>query len=285
MKSPLVTLEHVSYQYGDGTMALNDINLSIEQGKKIALIGNNGAGKSTLFLLLNGIIKPSKGTITFKGKKITYNRKEIKQLRQRVGIVFQNPDSQLFSSSVYDDIMFGPKNLGLPLDLVKQKVQEVMRLTETESLKDKPPHFLSIGQKKRVSIAGVMAMEPELMILDEPTAGLDPYYSRKIMELLGTLHSPDRTIILSTHNVDLAYEWADEVIVLHDGEILCQGAPYDVFQQINVLQKSHLEKPWVMEVYEKLLETTGVASTTYPSTKAEFFEMMNKLLGNNPPSK
>ncbi|PGT84403.1 MULTISPECIES: energy-coupling factor ABC transporter ATP-binding protein [Bacillaceae] len=285
MLLPLVTLEHVSYQYGDGTMALNDITFSIEQGKKIALIGNNGAGKSTLFLLLNGIIKPSKGFITYKGKKINYNRKEIKQLRQRVGIVFQNPDSQLFSSSVYEDIMFGPKNLGLPLDLVKQKVQEVMLLTETESLKDKPPHFLSIGQKKRVSIAGVIAMEPELMILDEPTAGLDPYYSRKIMELLGTLHNRDRTIILSTHNVDLAYEWADEVIVLHDGEILSQGEPNDVFQQINVLQKSHLEKPWMMEVYEKLIESTGLTSSTYPSTKTELFDLMSKLLADKTPSK
>lgn len=277
MNSPIFSFEHVSYNYTDGTMALKNINLSIEYGKKIALVGNNGAGKSTLFLLLNGIIKPTNGEVLYKGRKLFYNRKDIRELRQQVGIVFQNPDSQLFSSSVYEDIRFGPKNLGLSPEHVKQRVHEVMMLTETDTLKDKPPHFLSIGQKKRVSIAGILAMDPELMVLDEPTAGLDPYYSRKIMDLLATLHHENRTIILSTHNVDLAYEWADEVIVLHNGEIMTQGPPFNVFQQTELIQKSHLEQPWVLEVFNKLKEVNALSKTECPASKEELFDLIKKL--------
>lgn len=277
MTTSIFTLEHISYQYADGTMALKDISLSFERGKKIALIGNNGAGKSTLFLLLNGILKPTSGTISFKGKKLSYSRKEIKELRQQVGIVFQNPDSQLFSSSVYEDIKFGPKNLGLPVERVNEIVDEVMKLTETESLKDKPPHFLSIGQKKRVSIAGIIAMNPELMVLDEPTAGLDPYYSKNIMTLLADIHNENRTIVLSTHNVDLAYEWADEIIVLHNGEMISRGTPSEVFQQNEVLQKSHLHQPWVMEVFHKMVEASNNLEMDYPKSKLELFEIMDEL--------
>ncbi|MBO1511394.1 energy-coupling factor ABC transporter ATP-binding protein [Metabacillus bambusae] len=275
MKTPIFTFENITYQYADGTVALKDLTLSIDTGKKIALIGNNGAGKSTFFLLLNGIIKPTKGTILFHGKNLAYSRKEIRKLRQQVGIVFQNPDSQLFSSSVYEDIRFGPKNLGLSPERVKKTVDEVMKRTEIEALRDKPPHFLSIGQKKRVAIAGILVMEPELMVLDEPTAGLDPYYSKKIVDLLSEIHHKDRTIILSTHNVDLAYEWADEVIVLNDGELISKGTPWEVFQQKKVIQQSHLEQPWVVEVYDKLIEATILSNTLpYPTSKKELFELL-----------
>lgn len=141
MSEQIITFEQVSYQYADGTMALNQINLSIEKGKKIALLGNNGAGKSTLFLLMNGILKPTSGSILYNGKKLTYKRKEIQRLRQQVGIVFQNSETQLFSSTVYEDIKFGPKNLNLPTEEVERRVKEVITLTETESLKDKPLTF------------------------------------------------------------------------------------------------------------------------------------------------
>ncbi|RBW67874.1 energy-coupling factor ABC transporter ATP-binding protein [Bacillus taeanensis] len=275
MKSPILSFEHLSYKYADGTVALKDINLSINHGKKIALIGNNGAGKSTMFLLLNGIIKPTKGTVLYKGKMLSYTRKEIRELRQQVGIVFQNPDSQLFSSSVYEDIKFGPKNLGLSPEKVKQTVEDAMKLTETESLKDKPPHFLSIGQKKRVAIAGIIAMNPEIMVLDEPTAGLDPYYSKKIMKLLDSIHHESRTIILSTHNVDFAYEWADEVIVLNNGTILSHGSPVEVFQNVKAVRQSHLEQPWVMEVYDQLKELNDFQGVSYPKSKKELLERMS----------
>ncbi|WP_147533548.1 energy-coupling factor ABC transporter ATP-binding protein [Bacillus marasmi] len=274
MMSPILSLKNITYQYPDGTIALNDISLSLDPGKKIALIGNNGAGKSTLFLLLNGILKPTSGNLIFNGEKLTYKRKEIKLLRKLVGIVFQNPETQLFSSSIYEDIKFGPKNLGLSQLELEKVVQDAMVLTETEALKDKPPHFLSIGQKKRVAIAGIIAMNPRLMILDEPTAGLDPYYSKKIMSLLEDIHNKNRTIILSTHNVDLAYEWADEIIVLHDGKIIEQGAPCEVFQNEAAIKLSHLEKPWVIEVFEKLQDGLGPQNQQYPKSKQELFKML-----------
>jgi cobalt/nickel transport system ATP-binding protein len=273
MSEPIIKFEQVSYQYADGTMALNQINLSIEKGKKIALLGNNGAGKSTLFLLLNAILKPTSGSILYSGKKLTYKRKEIKQLRQKVGIVFQNSETQLFSSSVYEDIKYGPKNLNLPSEEIERRVKEVITLTETEALKDKPPHFLSIGQKKRVAIAGIVAMDPELMVLDEPTAGLDPYYSKRMLDILEKIHHRNRTILLSTHNVDLAYEWADEVIILNNGHLLAQGTPVEVFNKREILEKSHLQKPWIMEVFEKF-QRTDFSNKKYPRSKAELFEMM-----------
>ncbi|KKI90921.1 cobalt ABC transporter ATPase [Bacillus sp. SA1-12] len=257
-------------------MALNQINLSIEKGKKIALLGNNGAGKSTLFLLMNGILKPTSGSIFYRGKKLTYKRKEIQQLRQQVGIVFQNSETQLFSSSVYEDIKYGPKNLHLPIEEIERRVKEVITLTETESLKDKPPHFLSIGQKKRVAIAGIVAIDPELMVLDEPTAGLDPYYSKRTMEILGKINHRNRTVLLSTHDVDLAYEWADEVIILNNGHLLAQGIPVEVFNQREILEKSHLQKPWMMEVFERL-QGTNLSNKKYPRSKAELFEMMESI--------
>jgi cobalt/nickel transport system ATP-binding protein len=160
---------------------------------------------------------------------------------------------------------------------LEKTVHEAMILTETESLKDKPPHFLSIGQKKRVAIAGIIAMNPELMILDEPTAGLDPYYSKKIMQLLHNLDHENRTILLSTHNVDLAYEWADEVIILNNGKIIAQGSPVEVFQNTEAIQQSHIEKPWIMEIFEHLAETKVFSQKNYPTSKKELFEMMSNI--------
>lgn len=274
MNTPILTFEKVSYKYSDGTVALKDITLSIEKGKKIALLGNNGAGKSTLFLLFNGILKATNGQIKYKGNHLSYKRHELRQLRKQVGIVFQNPDAQLFSSSVHEDIKFGPNNLGLSREEVEQAVNQAMALTDTESLKDKPPHFLSIGQKKRVAIAGIVAMSPELMVLDEPTAGLDPYYARKIMDVLENVRKKDQTVILSTHDVNLAFEWADEVILMNDGQIAAKGNPIDVFKNVNVITHCHLEQPWVMEVYEKFRQTTDSNHTTYPRTKNELLEIM-----------
>jgi cobalt/nickel transport system ATP-binding protein len=163
----------------------------------------------------------------------------------------QNSETQLFSSCVYEDIKFGPKNLNLPTEEIERRVKKVITLTETELLKDKPPHFLSMGQKKRAAIAGIVAINPELMVLDEPTDGLDPYYSNRIMEILDKMNHRNRTILLSTHNVDLAYEWADEIIILNNGHLLAQGTPIEVFNKKEILEKSHLQKPWIIEVFEK----------------------------------
>ncbi|RFU64513.1 ATP-binding cassette domain-containing protein [Peribacillus saganii] len=275
MDVPIIELDSVSYQYPDHTKALNNVCLTIERGRKIALLGNNGAGKSTLLLHLNAILKPTSGQLRFKGSVISYRRNEIRILRKLVGIVFQDPDSQLFSSSVYEDIQYGPRNLGLSEEKVKKAADAAIGMTETENIKDKPPHFLSLGQKKRVAIAGILAMEPELLILDEPTAGLDPYYANKIMAVLEDIHNEDRSIIISTHDVNLAYEWADEVWIMNAGEIIAKGCPTVVFQDERILRKSHLEKPWIIDVFDSVQEQ--LKNGAYPRTRKELLERIAKL--------
>lgn len=276
MTNVLLEIENLSHQYPDGTMALQSVSLTIEKGKKIALLGNNGAGKSTLFLHLNAILQPTSGKMYYKGKPFTYKRKEKQKLRADVGVVFQDPETQLFSSSVYDDIQYGPLNMGLPKEQVEKAVQRAMELTETESLKDKPPHFLSIGQKKRAAIATVLSMNPSLLILDEPTAGLDPYYSNKILHILDEVSSEERTIIISTHDIDFAFEWADEIWVISGGRLIAQDFPVQVFQNKEVLEKSHLRLPWVLEVFEQM---AGQADSMQPpNSKEELFALLHELL-------
>ncbi|MEP9405356.1 ATP-binding cassette domain-containing protein [Peribacillus frigoritolerans] len=273
MDEHIFHIEGLTHQFADGTFALKGLSLTIQQGKKIALLGNNGAGKSTLFLHLNGLLQPTAGKIRFKGKKMKYDRKALLSLRKQVGIVFQDPDSQLFSANVQQDISFGPMNLGLDRNAVQEKVNWAMAETEVTELKERPTHFLSLGQKKRVAIAGVLAMEPDVWLLDEPTAGLDPYFSRQIMNLLDSIHDPEKTIILSTHDVNLAYQWADEVVVMNDGKVIYQGDPVSVFHDEDVLLQAHLEKPWVFEMFQALLQSRNLAERDlFPRTKEELLQ-------------
>ncbi|MET1178649.1 ATP-binding cassette domain-containing protein [Peribacillus simplex] len=275
MDEHIFHIEGLTHQFADGTFALNDLSLTIQHGKKIALLGNNGAGKSTLFLHLNGLLQPTAGKIRFKGKKMKYDRKALLSLRKQVGIVFQDPDSQLFSANVQQDISFGPMNLGWDRKAVQEKVNWAMAETEITELKDRPTHFLSLGQKKRVAIAGVLAMEPDVWLLDEPTAGLDPYFSRQIMALLDSIHHHDKTIILSTHDVNLAYQWADEVVVMNDGKVIYQGDPVSVFHDEDVLLQAHLEKPWVFEMFQALLQSREPSERDlFPRTKEELLQML-----------
>ncbi|MDW7615661.1 ATP-binding cassette domain-containing protein [Peribacillus simplex] len=277
MEEHIFNIEGLTHQFADGTFAIKDLSLTVQQGKKIALLGNNGAGKSTLFLHLNGLLQPTSGTIRYKGKKIKYDRKALLSLRKQVGIVFQDPDSQLFSANVQQDISFGPMNLGWERNVVHEKVQWAMAQTEVTELKDRPTHFLSLGQKKRVAIAGVLAMEPDVWLLDEPTAGLDPYFSRQIMALLDSIHHPDKTIILSTHDVNLAYQWADEVVVMNDGKVIYQGDPVSVFHDEAVLMRAHLEKPWVFEMFQALLQSRIPAEKNLvPRTKEELLRKIQR---------
>ncbi|MES1040918.1 energy-coupling factor ABC transporter ATP-binding protein [Peribacillus simplex] len=275
MDEHIFHIDGLTHQFADGTFALNELSLTIEHGKKIALLGNNGAGKSTLFLHLNGLLQPTAGTIRFKGKKMKYDRKSLLSLRKQVGIVFQDPDSQLFSANVQQDISFGPMNLGWDRMKVQEKVNWAMAQTEVTELKDRPTHFLSLGQKKRVAIAGVLAMEPDVWLLDEPTAGLDPYFSRQIMALLDSIHDTEKTIILSTHDVNLAYQWADEVVIMNDGKVIYQGDPISVFHDEDVLLQAHLEKPWVFEMFQALLHSRSAAeSDFFPRTKEELLQKL-----------
>ncbi|AZV45521.1 energy-coupling factor ABC transporter ATP-binding protein [Peribacillus asahii] len=268
-------IDQLTHRYVDGTTALKNLSLSVKKGKKIALLGNNGAGKSTLFQHLNGILQPTTGSILFKGEQVQYNRKFLMTLRKQVGIVFQDPDSQLFSGNVRQDISFGPMNLGWSQEKVHKQVEWAMEQTEVTALQDRPIHFLSLGQKKRVAIAGVLAMNPEVFILDEPSAGLDAYYSKQIMHILRDIHQEDKTIILSTHDVHFAYEWADEIIVMSDGEILYHGDPVTVFHNEALLNQAHLEKPWVFETAQQLLTKQLLRDEgPMPRSKEELFQLL-----------
>ena len=175
----ILELNNISFKYPDNTLAINNLSLRIKNNNKIAVLGENGSGKSTLFLILNGILKPFRGDFIFENKKLTYSKKELLELRKKVGIVFQDPDSQIFSASVFEEISFGPMNLGLPKNEIKSKVENAMKVLNITHLRDKPTHLLSYGEKKRVTIADILAMEPEIFIFDEPTSSLDPKEKKK----------------------------------------------------------------------------------------------------------
>lgn len=268
----------VEFEYPDGTRALKGVSLCVEKGKKVAVLGPNGAGKSTVFLHFNGILRPTRGKIHFSGKDVRYDHASLMALRKNVGVVFQDPDTQLFSASVFQEISFGPLNLGLPKEQVEKRVREAMVATEITGLEKKPTHLLSYGQKKRVSIADILAMEPSVIICDEPTAWLDPKQSLRVLELFNRINRSGTTIIMSTHDVDIAYTWADYIIVMNDGEVAGEGTPEAVFQDGSLLRLADLEKPWLIDVYNQLREKGCLSNgAQVPRTKSELFAC---ILGN-----
>jgi len=260
----------LNYSYPDGTNALRKVNLPIKKGEKLAILGSNGAGKSTLFMQFNGIYRPDSGCIKYQGEEISYKNKALIELRKKVGIVFQDPDSQLFSASVWQDISFGPLNLGLSEQAVIKRVEQALIDTETTDLQDKPTHMLSYGQKKRVSIAGILAMEPEIIIFDEPTAGLDPRHAREFMLLLDKLSNQGKTMILSTHDVDLAYSWSDRIAIMNSGEIIAHGEPSELFRQPELIERADLVLPWLIEMHYELVNKGWLPSSApLPKTKQD----------------
>lgn len=268
MKQDILTADKVTFTYLDGTTALHELSVKIPRGKKAAFVGNNGAGKTTLLLHFNGINRPDSGEVRYCDCKLDYSSKGIKELRCRIGFVFQDTDSQLFAGSVYQDISFGLLNLGLPPEEIKVKLERVMGETGLLPFRDKPPHALSHGQKKVVAIAGVLVMEPEVLILDEPTAGLDQVSASRVTAMLNNLNEMGTTIIMSSHNMDEVYAWADIVFVLKDGKIIAEGRPADVFRSQQVLQAADLRKPLVLELYDTLVSRGCLpAQTETPATR------------------
>ena len=252
MSSPLLELREVSYYYPDKTPALKNISIKIIRGERIAVLGGNGAGKSTLFLLCNGVYKVSQGELIFQGKKINYSRADLLNLRKHTGIVFQDPETQIFSASVREEISFGLMNLGFAEEEVTSKVDRVLEQLSITHLKNKPTHFLSYGEKKKVCIADILVMDPDIFILDEPDACLDPAAVKNLMGLIHDLHEADKTIIMSTQDVNLAYSWADRILVLKDGMILKDGAPSEIFSDPQTIAGAFLEKPLLFEIAESL---------------------------------
>lgn len=250
----IVIAENLHYKYEDGTEALRGIDLKIKFGEKVAVMGANGSGKSTFFRHLNGLLKPQKGRILIDEKPIEYTRKGLLEVRKKVGIVFQNPDDQLFSASVKEEISFGALNLGMSKEEAAQKVDKVMNELGIIPFADRPTHFLSGGQKKRVAIADILVMDPSLMILDEPAAALDPKYTGIINGIVDKLSEKRITVLLSTHNVERALLWADRIVLFHEGKIVGEGTPDEIFSNDNLLEMTNLEKPSVFRIFDTLCE-------------------------------
>lgn len=279
MKEYILETKNLSFQYPDGTKALNNINLRLQKGKKISFLGVNGSGKSTLFLNFNGVLKPTSGELIFKGKEVKYRHKDLMELRKNIGIVFQEPDSQLFSANVYQEVSFGAMNLKLDKEEVVKRVDDALRDTGMTRFKDKAVHFLSYGQKKRVSIADILVMNPEVIVFDEPTSSLDPKHSKQIVEIFNNLNEKNITVILSTHDVELAYSWSDYIIVMKDGEVASEGTPYEIFSNEELIKECYLEKPLVLEVFEKLKSNGLIKENVLPPKNRE--ELLNLLNNKN----
>ena len=251
----ILKAENLYFSYEDEQeRALNGLSLEIRRGEKAAIMGSNGSGKSTFFLCCNGIRRPDSGKLYLNGREVTYDRKSLLDLRSKVGIVFQDPDNQLFSASVYEEISFGVLNLGIPEAQAAQEVEQVIGELEITPFRDKPAHALSGGQKKQVSIADILVMHPDLMILDEPAAALDPRHTAMVRKIVDRLTDEGITVMLSTHDVNYAYEWADEILLFHEGKLLSRGTPETVFRQKALLQKTNLEQPGVLRLFDSLVQ-------------------------------
>lgn len=253
----ILRTEHLSYLYDEDKAALNDINVSIHQGEKIAVIGSNGAGKSTFFLNLNGVLSSTEGTIYFHGKPLGRKNKDLNELRKKVGIVFQDADNQIIASTVMAEVSFGPMNMKLPREEVEKRVDEALSYMNISEFKSRPAHYLSGGEKKRVSIADILAMKPEVIIFDEPTASLDPVNVAMFEEVLGRLEQEHTTLLVSTHDIDFAYRWADRILVFCSGEIIADGSPEEIFVREDILKRANLKKPILLEVCE-VLQKKGI---------------------------
>ena len=278
----MLEVKNLKYSYNSDYQALKGVSLKVERGQMIALLGKNGAGKSTLFLHLNGIYRPDEGQVFIDGEELKYDKKSLLKFRQKVGIVFQNPDDQIFAPTVEEDVAFGPLNLGLPMEEVQKRVVESLARVGMSGFEKTAPHHLSGGQKKRVAIAGILAMKPEVMVLDEPTAGLDPQGVVNLSKLLDELNEEGITIIISTHEVDLVPNYADKVFVLVDGKLIGEGTPKEIFAQPEILEKANLKVPIVTDLFQQLEKEQGFdMEGDYPLTIDEAKEKFLKLLDKN----
>ncbi|BCS54881.1 energy-coupling factor ABC transporter ATP-binding protein [Geobacter sp. SVR] len=242
MSHHIVEVKKLRHAYTDGAVALKDVSFRITHGESVAIIGANGAGKSTLLLHLNGYLTPSAGEIRIGDMPIT--KATVPDIRRTVGVVFQDPNDQLFMPTVFDDVAFGPYNLGLSGTEVERRVTEALALVGVGHLKEKPSYHLSTGEKKRVAIATVVSMSPDILVMDEPTSGLDPHARRQLMALLRDFK---HTRIIASHDLDMVLELCDRVIVLHEGEVRGDGPAHEILSNETLLAECRLEKPFSMQ--------------------------------------
>ncbi len=248
----IIKLHNISYTYPNGCKGIENIDLEIPRGKKIALLGANGAGKTTLMMLLNGLFKPSEGSLFYDDQPYSYKKKSLSILRQKVGILFCNPDHQLFTPTVFEEISFGPCQILSDKKQIRALVNEYLDKFDLTEMAQKAPHQLSTGQKKRVAMASILITKPEVLVCDEPASSLDPHHAKLIFNHLDALHQNGSTIIISTHDVDHALQWADHVIVMNDGKVTMAGDTYKILSQQENLRAAKLKQPQLLQLCQML---------------------------------
>ncbi len=244
----ILRFDKISFSYDRERIALNNLSVTLHDSEKVAVLGNNGAGKSTFFLCCNGIVKPKSGELYLRQNKIQGTRKDNLLLRQAVGLVFQDPDNQIIAGTVEAEISFGPMNLNLSEAVVRNQVDDAIMKMQLEEMRFRAPHYLSGGEKKRVSIADVLAMNPQLLLFDEPGASLDPANTSLLEKNLDMLSEKGLGLVIATHDVDFAWRWADRVLVFHKGEIVADADPETVFSDKILLEKCGLAQPILFQV-------------------------------------
>ena len=245
-------INNLTYQYDKKRKALDNITMDFNNGDIIGIIGSNGSGKSTLFNNLMGILKATQGEILYKNSQLKYDKKSLYNLRKEVGIVFQDPEKQIFYSMVYDDLAFALRNIGTDEKTIKERISKALEAVNGEEFIDRPVHSLSFGQKKRVAIASVIAMENDLVLLDEPTAGLDPESTRAIVDIIKTMYKKGKKIVITSHDMNLIYDICDYVYVLNQGKIINEGNVEEVFIDEEKIEEAGLELPWLVKLNKNM---------------------------------
>ena len=265
----------LTYWYaGNDRPSLDRVDLRIRKGVKTIILGGNGAGKSTLFYHFNGVFKPSSGSIVFDGEQIRHKKKVLRNLRSKVSVVLQNPDDQIFGQTVEEDVAYGPSNLGLPEEEVRRRVDHAINLVGLDAYRDRNTLKLSYGQRKRLALAGALAMEPEVLVMDEPTAGLDPQMAQEVMELAEQLHHNGTTVVISTHDVDLAYAWADEIHVLRKGELIYSGPSEEFYMDPIRVYTTGVMQPSMFLINKSLCDMRGQPEAPFPRTETQLVSKM-----------
>ncbi len=266
-----IEVKGVSYAYPDGTPALREVSLSIPAGSRTAILGPNGAGKSTLLLHLNGLLAPQRGQVFVAGRPVLGD--EDTWVRETVGMVFQDPDDQVFSATVAEDVAFGPQNMGLSPEEVVRRVKASLARVGLRGYEERPPHRLSYGERKRVAIAGVLAMGPDILVLDEPMAYLDPEGRLRLRAILDELSAESKTLLVATHDVDFAVEWSDHVVILRGGRVFRSGGP-EVLRDAELLREASLTMPTVARVFAGF---EGLCRDRCPLTVGEARELLASI--------
>lgn len=273
--------EKISYKYSNSrNKAIDSIDFKTSNGRRTALLGENGCGKSTLIYHLNGVYKPLSGTVTYGNEPISYNRDFLTELRSNVSVVLQNPDDQIFSSTVEEDVAMGPMNAGFSHEEVTERIISSLESVGMSEFAQVPIQRLSYGQKKRVSLAGALALHPKILILDEPTAGLDSQMSREVMEITDSLTKDGITVVVSSHDVNLIYPWVDDMYVMRNGKMIYSGGPDKFFEDRSSVYLSGLKQPLIFGINYNIESLKKKSVTPYPKTMSQIISKMFPMDGS-----